>query len=195
MGRWVFWRNRIMFKLNHLFACVAMSALSSSAIAADLFVPQDFATVQDAIVAAEDGDVVIVAPGTYAESINPLGKAITIRSTDPADPAIVEQTILDGGGTQRVIAVVSGERMNTIIDGFTITGGSADLGGGIGILQSEPVIRRCVFIENNASSRGGGAYVYAASPLFDQCLFQANTANDGGGDNPQFQAPPHGNGR
>jgi hypothetical protein len=159
---------------------VVTAALAQSALAAELLVPQDFATVQGAIDAAEDGDTVIVAPGTYGESINPLGKAITIRSTDPADPAIVEQTILDGG-SERVVTVISGERMNTIIDGFTITGGSADLGGGIGILGSEPIIRRCVFLSNTASNRGGGAYVYNASPRFDRCTFRANSANEGGG--------------
>ncbi|GAI61123.1 unnamed protein product, partial [marine sediment metagenome] len=33
---------------------------------------------------------------TYYENINFLGKAITVRSTDPNDPNVVAATIIDG---------------------------------------------------------------------------------------------------
>ncbi len=44
--------------------------------------------IEKGITAAVNGDVVIVAQGEYFESINFDGKAITVRSTVPANPAV-----------------------------------------------------------------------------------------------------------
>ena len=51
---------------------------------------------QDAIFAADEGDVVLVMPGHYFESITFLGKAIMVQSSEPTSP---ELTIIDAGGT------------------------------------------------------------------------------------------------
>jgi len=62
-------------------------------------VPGDFVRIQDAIMVAADGDQVVVSPGTYAEwNIRLLGKAITVRGTDPADSATVAGTVVDACG-------------------------------------------------------------------------------------------------
>jgi len=160
-------------------AAVALAFAGSTALAADLNVPGDFASIQEAITAAEDGDVVIVAPGTYTGNITTLGKAVTVRSSDPASPEIVASTILDAGGEGRAIRIILGERVDTVIDGFTITGGNAGFGGGIEIALSDPTIRRCVFTGNTAGS-GGAAYLSVSSAWFDRCVFEGNTATRGG---------------
>ncbi|NIN70977.1 MAG: hypothetical protein GTO46_03365, partial [Gemmatimonadetes bacterium] len=67
-----------------------------------------------------DTDEIVVAPGTYFETINFLGKAIWLRSSDGP-----EVTIIDGTGFFHVVQCVSGEGPDTVLDGFTITGGSA----------------------------------------------------------------------
>ncbi len=46
-----------------------------------LDVPADHATIAEAIVAATDGDEIVVAPGLYVENLNYSGKEITIRSS------------------------------------------------------------------------------------------------------------------
>ena len=73
------------------FASVALVwLLCGAAPAADINVPGVHGpTIQAAIVAANPGDVVIVAQGEYFENINFLGKEITVRSTDPNDAAVV----------------------------------------------------------------------------------------------------------
>ena len=53
--------------------------------------------------AAVTGDEVIVAQGEYFENINLLGKAITVRSTDPNDAEVVLNTIINGGGSGSVV--------------------------------------------------------------------------------------------
>ncbi len=61
----------------------------------------DFGNIQAAVDAASDGDEIIVMPGVYTSThkgyvINTLGKEITLRSSNPADPEVVSNTIIDG---------------------------------------------------------------------------------------------------
>ena len=44
------------------------------------YVPDDYPTIQSAIDASVDYDIVIVMPGTYYENIDFIGKAITVKS-------------------------------------------------------------------------------------------------------------------
>lgn len=73
--------------------------LSGPVSASTISVPADYTTIQAAINAAANGDVVVVAAGTYRECINFNGKAITVQSTDPTNPSVVAATIIDGGGS------------------------------------------------------------------------------------------------
>src|SRR5262245_21259203 len=67
---------------NHLARTLVVSlAFASVALGATRNVPGDFPTIQAAINASVNGDTVLVAPGTYAASINFLGKAITVTSS------------------------------------------------------------------------------------------------------------------
>ena len=61
-------------------AGLAMPTSSTGAVAGTIHVPSDQPTIQDAIDAAMDGDTVLVAPGTYFENIDFLGKAIVVTS-------------------------------------------------------------------------------------------------------------------
>jgi hypothetical protein len=122
---------------------VAMLVLAETSLAATINVPGDYTTIQEAVDAASDGDEVIVGSGTYTstsdEVLNTLGKSITLRASGTP-----EETILDGEGARRVVRIGGGEGADTIIEGFTITGGSANYGGGIycngGGMSSNPTI-------------------------------------------------------
>ena len=81
---------------------------------------------------AEDGDEIVVHPGTYVERITLSGKAITLRSSD--GPVV---TILDGDAGGTVVTCNSGEGPNTVIEGFTITNGHATQGGGMFIPEQQ----------------------------------------------------------
>ncbi len=113
---------------------VAVVAVSAAAVGADVqFVdgnncpgPGDgseldpYCSIQTAIDNAVDTDEIVVAPGTYFESITFLGKAITLRALDGP-----EVTIIDAQGAGTVVTCESGEAPDTVLDGFTITGGAA----------------------------------------------------------------------
>jgi hypothetical protein len=150
-----------------------------------LHVPSDYETIQSAITAAEGGDEIIVAQGTYNESIDFLGKSITVRSLDPSDPDIVATTVIDGSGIgAAVVTFVTAEGDGAVLEGFTITGGSgnpsafgpeAPLGGGVYVDHSSPLIRHCVFVLNSAAA-GGGLFLNGGQALVDRCIFMENEA-------------------
>lgn len=143
--------------------------------AADLPVPGAFATIQAAIDAAADGDRIIVASGTYVEDIAFAGKAIEVVG-EGAD------TVLRGTGMGSVVTFAAGEGPASVLDGFTITGGSAPVGGGIRVSSASPTIRRNVIRENGAQTRGSGIFVEgaAAAPHIHNNLivYNRHTAGD-----------------
>ncbi len=144
-----------------------------------LRVPADVATIQQAIamIADDASSVIEVEPGTYLENIDTFGKAFTLRSAsgDPAD------TVLDGGGADSVVRIESGEGPDTVIEGFTITNGTANDGGGVLVENAGPTLRRCDIIGNVAFGAGGGLAGRNAATRVVDCRFLGNTAFEGGG--------------
>ena len=149
-------------------------------------------TIQKAINASVDGDTIVVMPDTYYENINMLGKAITLQSSDPANPEVIESTIISGRMSGAVITCNSGETTDTVITGFIIIFGSgAEIvdghgniyycGGGMYNEQSSPTISNCTFMENRVEGKGGAIYNEKSSPIISHCLFINNYAYLNGG--------------
>lgn len=127
-------------------------------------VPASYATIQAAINAAVDGDTVLVQPGTYVQKINFMGKAITVRSA--AGAAV---TTIDGNFTGTVVRFMNGEGPNSILDGFTIKNGVADVSVSFSFFGTYPP-RLC----------GGGVYA-KGSPTIRNCRIMNCVAQCGGG--------------
>ena len=161
-------------------------ALPRLSLAATLNVPGDFATIQACIDAAVSGvDECVVESGTYHETINFLGKGITLRSSHGADVTIIDATGLGGS----VVTCATGEGLDTVLDGFTITGGTEDIGGGIRNYDSSPTVTHCIF-RGNRALYGGGMDNTGASPTVTNCTFSANTASYYGGGMMNYSAKP-----
>ncbi|MHC4336295.1 MAG: right-handed parallel beta-helix repeat-containing protein [Planctomycetota bacterium] len=139
-------------------------------------------TIQAAIDDANDGDEIEVLPGTYYEAIDFNGKAVHLYSSGGAGV-----TTIDGTGNYHVVVCVSGEDANTILEGFTITGGYADgfypddCGGGMFNYSSSPTVTDCHFFNNIVYADGAGMYNEGGSPTVTNCSFSDNYANYYGG--------------
>lgn len=158
-----------------------------SAAPATIYVPGQYGTIQAAIDAASDGDIIQVSSGTYSgpgnRDIYFSGKAITLRSADGPG-----KTIIDCGG-HRGFHFRGSEGPDSVLRGFTIRGGRAPgaaipsdddswspssshpIGGGIFCEFSSPTIVNCV-IEDCASELGGGIGVVGGTPRIFDCVIE-----------------------
>ena len=154
----------------------------------------DHTTIQAALYAARDGDTVIVLPsagspdGAYLENIIFPARAITLRSINPQDPAIVSATVIDGNASGSVVRFADGTPQEAAMLGFTITNGTGMeygtegdyVGGGFYLSGSSPTIANNSIQGNNASRSGGAIYLYAASPTISSNVIANNTASRDG---------------
>lgn len=164
-------------KHTKLFACTVISAISTGTFADTLLVPDDYGSIQSAIDIALEGDTVLVSAGIYYETIDFLGKGITVISVDGSD-----LTHIDGGVSEgSVVTFSNSELKSSILDGFDIRNGSAEDGAGVYILGASPVIRNCSIASNSASRFGAGVFLENASPTFEDVAIEWNTAVKTGG--------------
>ena len=122
-------------------------------------VSEDYETIQSAINSANNGDIILVEPGTYTEQIDFLDKNITVSSLlfSGFEDSILTETILDGNNQGSVVTINGGQSQSTILLGFQIqNGNSNEFGGGILIEDSSPTIDRNI-IKNNRTGSCGGA--------------------------------------
>jgi len=170
-----------------MFLVVMAGLVEGRTITVDCNGPSDFNDIQAAINDANDDDVVIVADGIYTgagnRDINFNGLAITVKSENGP-----ENCIIDCNGTEaephRGFRFDSGEDANSVLDGFTITNGYAeDGGGGVYCSSSSPTISSCILTGNFAGFGGGGMVIaYRDSdPTLTNCTFSGNSAGACGG--------------
>ena len=165
-------------------------------------------TIQEAIDAAVDGDIVLVPDGTWTgegnKNLDFKGKAITVTSENGPENCIID---CEGDGVGFIFQ--SGEGESSVVSGFTITNGytpgggclichgmpeeDADTdvvaGGGIFCLNSSPTITQNI-IKDNKSYEGGGIYCGNSSPTITNNIIEGNSTGTLGGGIFCFDASP-----
>lgn len=116
--------------------------------------PTNYPSIAQALAAAEDGDEVVVCPGTHQESLT-ISSAVTLRGEgEPGD------TVIEGNGSAPVLLI---EDAVVVVGAMTITQGSGYateegfVGGGIAVFDAV-VDFVDVVISRNQADRGGGVY-------------------------------------
>jgi parallel beta-helix repeat protein len=112
----------------------------------------DFTKIQDAVDAAEAGDIIVVYPGTYTENVD-VYKSLAIKSESGA-----EMTIVQAANSNDHVFEVTANYVE--INGFTVKGskGSAKLAG----VYLENA-HHCKISNNNAANNLCGIYLYSST--------------------------------
>jgi len=155
----------------------------------NIYVPIQFATIQEAVDHSWNSSVIWVADGTYTgqgnRDIDFKGLAITVRSENGPVNCIIDCQA-NFADTHNGFFFHSGETQNSVLDGFTITHGYAPSGrggGGICCTGASPTIKNCIIINNEAGEENGGGigcYEYSC-PDINNCIISGNTAMIQGG--------------
>ena len=164
-----------MKKLLTFFVFLLCSILS---FAQDTIkVPEDYTTIQAAIDASTNGDIILVSENTYYENITFKGKAITVASYYLVDgiETHISQTIIDGSqpvnpDSGSVVSFIAGEDTNSVLCGFTIRGGTGTvtdqgfygtndrIGGGIYIGAGARISHNIITNNTIHQTTANGAY-------------------------------------
>jgi outer membrane protein assembly factor BamB len=154
--------------------------------------PYDFDNIQAAIDDSNDGDIIVVFPGTYTGpgnyDIAIVGKSITVRSVAPQDPYIVDATVIDCNNLGSAFYFQGEIGTNTVIDGLTIINGNNYSGtiecqGPADQFSKYPLstltISNCNISNNTAFGgygHGGGISAVGGLYIINNCTFSNNSA-------------------
>ena len=122
----------------------SIRCLSDETLNTTILVPENFATIQEAIDYSIDGDTILVSAGTYYENLNISNKTVAIIGEDK------NTTILDAQ-QGRGIMINNIDPHNFEIHNITITNGNANDGAALYLNALESaVINNCIINNNTA---------------------------------------------
>jgi hypothetical protein len=150
-------------------------------------IPLNYATIQEGIDNANEGDTILVSSGIYFEQLRLNGNNITITSESGAENTIIDGSLLPQQDSLSLLYVINGEDQQTVIDGFTFRYGrgtyinvySQERGGAIYCSESSFILKNSILVENTGYE-GGAIYYTGSESIIENCEFRLNTAEYGG---------------
>ncbi len=156
-----------------------VDANTADAARANGTVERPFATIQEAINIAVDGDAIIVRPGLYREKINLLGRSLYLTGLDPNGAAL---PVIDAGADGPAVSFVNGEDPNCTLSGFVISGAKGEQAAALVCVGSSPTLRHCVIVGNCATTSNGAALRFRNSnAVLAHCTIADNVGGALGG--------------
>jgi hypothetical protein len=152
-----------------------------------IFVPSQFASIQQGLFFAFPLEVITVSPGTYNENIDFLGKDVILRSTDPTSPSIMANTIIDGNHEGSVVSFLGNESPQCVLSGFTIRNGRALKGGGVygngckATIEHNIIIKSSAYTYDRIERYGDGGGLWECDGTIQSNIISENSAEAYGG--------------
>jgi hypothetical protein len=154
-----------------------------------------YTDVTPAVAAAQSGDELWVKRGSYTTQNLMMKPGVALyggfagtETARSARSSNAEVTILTGGKADApVLTIPATADSGTILDGFTVTGGTK---GGIEIQGGSPILRNNIITDNHNHTfvfhgqdlgKGGGVLVLDGSPLLEGNNITTNEAAEAGG--------------
>jgi hypothetical protein len=176
--------------MNRYLAPLLLALLCSThAFSATILLKSDgtgaYPTIQEAISASVDGDVIELADGTYTGTGNRdvyfFGKAVTVRSESGNPVSCIIDCQGAVGDYHRAFNFLNNEQSQSVLQNLTITGGYMyDRSGAVAMEDASPTLTGCIFLNNSSAGRGGAIICYDSSPTLNSCIFRGNTGDFGG---------------
>jgi parallel beta-helix repeat protein len=164
-----------MKKLTTLI--MGLILLPALAVAATIHVPLDQPTIQAGINAAANGDMVLVAAGTYLgdgnRDLDYGGKLLVLKSESGPELTIIDCQA-DSSNRHNGFYFHSKEDSTAILDGFTIKHAYSYSLGAVSCDSAGPTIRNCIITEN---LRSGISLRYGYGLIVENCVISNNAMN------------------
>ncbi|WP_430815676.1 T9SS type A sorting domain-containing protein [Carboxylicivirga sp. RSCT41] len=169
--------------MKKTFTLLVLAMAISSAIAQTVKIgTTSYATITEAINAANDGDVINIT-GIHTETIS-IGKSITLRGTDPSTD-IIQAAADQALAAARTIYIDGNNGASTVtVQNLTVrNGNAADHGGGIFADKVKGLVTLSnVMVDNNTTTKNGGGMSTGGSNVnVVNCTFSNNSSTLTGG--------------
>lgn len=149
----------------------------------------DFPTIQAAVAAAADGDVILLGDGAFVgagnRNIDGLGKALTIRGNTLNPAACVIDCLASTADPARAFYFHTDETPQTTLEGVTLQGGAAPVlpdrwGGGLLCVNASITMRNCI-VRNNTAGWGAGLLFWGSASVVEDVWVADNVSDVNGG--------------